>query len=44
MKFIVYSGEYPFDMVIGSVVADTAEEALALALKEYGNHCVVGPA
>lgn len=47
MEFIVYKGEYPFDTPVGNVVADTAEEALQQALKDYGNthpHCVVGPA
>lgn len=44
MEFIVYNGEYPFDKQLGVVFADTAEEALAKALDEHGNHCVVGPA
>lgn len=46
MEFNVYNGEYPFDQLLGVVAADTAEEALQLALQAYGKlhpHCVVGP-
>jgi hypothetical protein len=43
MTYLVYSGEYPFDVVLGTVVADTPEDALKMALEQYGNHCVVGP-
>jgi len=43
MTFLVYNGEYPFDTVLGTVVAETPEEALKKALEQYGNHCIVGP-
>ena len=43
MEFIVYNGEYPFDVVLGSVTAAAPEEALKKALEQYGNHCIVGP-
>jgi len=43
MEFIVYNGEYPFDVVLGSVTAPTPEDALKKALEQYGNHCIVGP-
>lgn len=44
MTFNVYNGEYPFDKFLGTVTADTAETALKIALKVYGNdypHCIV---
>jgi hypothetical protein len=41
--FNVFNGEYPFDQHLGCVSAETAEEALVIALKQYGNHCVVEP-
>jgi len=41
--YLVYNGEYPFDQVLGTVVADTPEAALQKALEQYGNHCIVGP-
>lgn len=43
MTFLVYNGEYPFDTVLGTVVAETPEDALKKALEQYGNHCIVGP-
>jgi len=43
MEYNVYKGEYPFDEHIGVVVAENAEEALAIALHKYGNHPVVSP-
>jgi hypothetical protein len=47
MKFNVFNGEYPFDQLLGQVEAETDEEALALAVKQYGKqhpHPVVEPA
>ena len=35
LKFKVLNGEYPFDQVLGSVEAETEEEALTHALREF---------
>ena len=32
----VYNGEYPFDIYLGYVAADTPEEALQIAINQYG--------
>jgi phosphopantothenate synthetase len=46
MKFNVFNGEYPFDILIGQLTAETAEEALKVAVQDYGKqypHPVVEP-
>ena len=41
MDYLVLDGEYPFDVVLGLVQADTAEQALQQAKQEHGGHPVV---
>ena len=47
MKFDILNGEYPFDVHLGTVEADTAEDALATAVaihaKDDHQHVVVQP-
>ena len=43
----IYLGEYPFDVMLGFCVAETAEQALDMAIemmKGIDNHPVVAPA
>jgi hypothetical protein len=34
--YVVYTGEYPFADFLGHISAETAEEALAKAIKHFG--------
>ena len=46
MLFNVYSGEYPFDIQIGTIEAPDADKALELAVVRYSEdypHPVIGP-
>ena len=35
--YVVYNGEYPFDVFVGHVSAETAEDALNKAINQFGN-------
>jgi len=39
--YLVFLGEYPFDVLLGTLTALNEEEALASALEEFGGHPVV---
>lgn len=34
--YAVYNGEYPFDMYLGTVSAADEEQALSLAIQQFG--------
>ncbi len=40
-QWLVYNDEYPFDVVLNIVEAETAEQALEKAIKAFNRHVVV---
>ena len=40
-QYLVHQAEYPFDLVLNIIEANTAEDALASAIKAFNAHVVV---